>query len=99
MLQWTLGHDGAHMAHRHIGTLAFEAATHFVEKVILVQDEAISAAQRRIWEDLRMVVEPGGATAIAALLTGSYRPQAGERVGVLICGGNADLLKLARVES
>lgn len=74
-----------------IGSLAFEAATHFVEKVVLVNDDAIKAAQQRIWEDVRMIVEPGGATAIAALLTGGYRPQAGERVGVLMCGANADL--------
>jgi threonine dehydratase len=76
---------------RRIGSLAFEAATRFVDKVVLVNDDAISAAQQRIWEDVRMIVEPGGATAIAALLTGGYRPQAGERVGVLMCGANADL--------
>jgi threonine dehydratase len=83
---------------KRIGTLAFEAATRFVEKVVLVDDEAISAAQQRIWEDLRMIVEPGGATAIAALLTGGYRPKAGERVGVLMCGANADLQKIAHLE-
>ncbi len=82
---------------QRIGTLAFEAATRFVEKVVLVNDEAISTAQQRIWEDMRMIVEPGGATAIAALLTGNYRPQAGERVGVLMCGANADLQKIAHL--
>ena len=80
---------------QRIGSLAFDIATHFVEKVVLVNDEAILAAQKRVWEDLRMVVELGGAAAIAALLAGHYRPKAGERVGVLMCGANTDLEKIA----
>jgi threonine dehydratase len=39
---------------------------------------------------LRVVAEPGGATALAALAAGAYRPAAGERVGVLVCGANCD---------
>jgi len=81
---------------RRVGTLAFEIATHYVEKVLLVTDDAIRDAQRRLWEDLRMIVEPGGATALAALLSGQYQPQHGERVGVILCGANTGL---AQIES
>ena len=79
---------------RRIGTLAFNVATRFVERVQLVSDEAIRDAQRRLWEDLRMVVEPAGATALAALLSGHYQPQKDERIGVVLCGANADLTQL-----
>ncbi|MBA2681247.1 MAG: threonine/serine dehydratase [Ktedonobacteraceae bacterium] len=76
---------------RRVGSLAFDIATHFVEKVALVSDEAIRDAQRRLWEDLRIVVEPGGATALAALLSKQYEPSKGERVGVVLCGANVNL--------
>ncbi|MDB5077179.1 MAG: threonine/serine dehydratase, partial [Chloroflexi bacterium] len=56
------------------GALAFAAAQQFVERVVLVEDSQISAAQKMLWEDLRIAAEPGGATALAALLSGSYRP-------------------------
>jgi threonine dehydratase len=39
------------------------------------------------------MAEPGGATALAALLSGAYKPRPGERVGVVLCGSNADLEK------
>lgn len=80
---------------RRVGSLAFEIARSSVDSVRLVSDEAISAAQRRLWEDLRLVVEPGGATALAALLSGQYRPAPGERVCVVLCGANANLSQLA----
>ncbi len=76
---------------RRIGSLAFDVATQFVETTLLVSDEAIRNAQRKLWEDLRIVVEPGGATALAALLSQQYRPQRGERVGVVLCGANVNL--------
>jgi threonine dehydratase len=53
-----------------------------------VTDVAIRQAQPALWKVLRVASEPGGAAAIAALLSGGYRPAAGERVGVLVCGGN-----------
>ena len=59
-------------------------------------DAAIVEAQRRLWRDFSIIAEPGGATAFAALASGAYRPERGERVGVLVCGANADLLALAR---
>ena len=63
----------------------------------LVSDADIRTAQRYLWESLRLVTEPGGATAFAALLSGSYRPSEGERVGVLICGANTEPETFAKV--
>jgi threonine dehydratase len=56
---------------------------------VLVPDAAIAEAQRRLWRGLRVLAEPGGATALAALISGAYRPAPGQRVAVLVCGGNA----------
>jgi threonine dehydratase len=53
-----------------------------------VNDDAIRAARSWLWESLRIVTEPGGATALAGLLSGAYTPEPGERVGVLLCGAN-----------
>lgn len=53
-----------------------------------MEDQAIAAAQRALWEKLRLVVEPGGAAAMAALLSGAYRPEADERIALLLCGAN-----------
>jgi threonine dehydratase len=80
---------------RRAGRLALAIAQRLVERVVLVQDQAIAAAQARLWRDLRIASEPGGATALAALWSGAYQPAAGERVGVLICGGNVDLSHLS----
>jgi threonine dehydratase len=75
---------------RRAGTLAFSLLKQYVDRVILVEDENIREAQRTLWNDLRIVAEPGGATAAAALISGLYQPAPGERVGVVICGGNTD---------
>jgi len=72
---------------RRIGAQCF-ALREFIGASVLVSDEAIRAAQRALWEELRVVAEPGGAAAMAALLSGGYRPAAGERVGVVLCGAN-----------
>ena len=80
---------------KQVGALAFSLAKHYVDRVILVPDQDILAAQRRLWNDLRIIAEPGGATAMAALINGAYQPAPNERVGVVICGGNADLTRLA----
>jgi threonine dehydratase len=63
---------------------------------VLVDDQAIAAARRRLWDRLRVVAEPGGACALAALTSGAWRPGRGERVAVIICGGNTDPSDLAR---
>ncbi len=76
------------LAPRRIGGLVFPIARRHVEQVVLVTDDAIRAAQRALWSILRVVAEPGGAAATAALLSGRYRPAPGERVGVVISGGN-----------
>jgi len=79
---------------RRAGDLVFAVAREAVDRVALVPDDAIRAAQRLLWNELRVACEPGGAAALAALLAGSYRPAAGERVGVLLCGANVDLAEL-----
>ncbi len=68
----------------------FPLAQRFVERVVLVEDDAILQAQRALWRVMKVAAEPGGAAAFAALLSGAYRPRQGERVGVVLCGGNTD---------
>jgi threonine dehydratase len=76
------------LAPRRIGTLAFQLAQQHVARTVLVSDNAIRDAQRALWRVLRVVVEPGGAAAMAALLSGAVRPERGQTVGVLLCGAN-----------
>ncbi|WP_031469577.1 serine/threonine dehydratase [Sciscionella sediminilitoris] len=76
---------------RRIGSIAFGAARRHAVRHVEVSDEAIRAAQRLAWDRLRIGLEGGGATALAALTSGVYVPAAGERVGVLSCGGNLDI--------
>jgi threonine dehydratase len=76
------------LAPKRIGTLAFGIAREHVERTVLVSDDAIVDAQRALWRVLRIVAEPGGAAAMAALLSGVVKPRAGETVGVLLCGAN-----------
>ena len=57
---------------------------------MLVSDDAIRDAQRALWDTVRLMAEPGGAAALAALLSGAYRPEQGERVAVVVCGSNVD---------
>jgi len=76
------------LAPKQVGRLMFPLAQRYVQQVILVSDAAIRRAQATLWDALRIVAEPGGAAAFAALLEGLYRPSKGERVGVILCGGN-----------
>ena len=76
------------LAPKRVGELMFPIAQAFVNRVVLVSDEAILQAQRALWEVLRITAEPGGAAAFAALLSHGYQPAPEERVGVLVCGGN-----------
>jgi threonine dehydratase len=76
------------LAPRRVGELVFPIAQKFVSGTVLVPDEAIREAQRALWKTLRIVAEPGGAAAFAALTSGRYVPQPNERIGILICGGN-----------
>jgi threonine dehydratase len=76
------------LAPRQVGQLMFPIARTSVAEVVLVTDEAIRQAQEKLWSTLRVVTEPGGAAAFAALLSGRYKPSTGERVAVLLCGAN-----------
>jgi len=76
------------LAPRRVGELMFPIAQAYVSGVVLVPDEAIAAAQAALWKVLRVVAEPGGAAALAAIVSGRYRARRGERVGVLVCGAN-----------
>ena len=78
-----------------VGDLAFAIARDHVERSVTVTDDAIRTAQLSLWEAARIAAEPGGATALAALVSGAYVPAGGERVGVVVCGGNVDLASLA----
>ena len=81
------------LAPRRVGEMMFPIAQRYVSRSCLVLDEAIEAAQQALWEVLRVVAEPGGAAALSALLSGRYVPRPGERVGVLVCGGNTTAVK------
>ena len=73
---------------RRVGDVAFEVAREHVAESVLVDDEAIVEAQRLLWDRLRVLAEPGGAVALAAIVSGAYLPRRGERLAAVICGGN-----------
>jgi threonine dehydratase len=79
-----------------IGSLALAVARRAVAQVALVADTDIRRAQRWLWDEVRIVAEPGGAAAVAALLSGAYRPQGKERVLAVVCGANTDPETFAR---
>jgi threonine dehydratase len=80
---------------RQVGSLMFPIARAYVSDAVLVTDSAIAAAQSLLWDRFRLVAEPGGATALAALLSGRFVPPPGARVGVLVCGANTDPAKVS----
>jgi len=73
-----------------LGAAPWDVVHRYVHDAVVVEDEEIRAAQRAIWDGLRLIAEPGGAAALAALRTGAYRPEQGERVAVVVCGANCD---------
>ncbi len=75
---------------RQVGSLMFPIAQSHVTQAVLVDDDAIRAAQRLLWDRFRLVAEPGGATALAGILSGAFTPPPGARIGVLVCGSNTD---------
>jgi threonine dehydratase len=83
------------LAPRQVGQLMFPIAQEYVRESLLVTDDEIVESQKKLWQTMRIAAEPGGATAFAALLSGRYQPQAGERVGVVVCGGNTDAVNFA----
>ncbi|RWC44288.1 MAG: threonine/serine dehydratase [Mesorhizobium sp.] len=84
------------LAPKRVGEMMFPIAEAFVERSILVSDDEIIAAQAALWDRVRIIAEPGGAAAFAAILSGRYAPAAGERVAVLVCGANANPAKFGR---
>lgn len=84
------------LAPRRVGELTFPIIQRHVHGTVLVTDDAIRDAQRRLWRLLRVVAEPGGAAALAALISGRYVPAANERVAVLICGANTTAVEFDR---
>lgn len=73
---------------KKIGQICFDLAVAQDVHCVTVTDDAITDAQRALWQEMRLLVEPAGATALAALMSGAYVPVPGERVAVLLCGGN-----------
>lgn len=84
------------LAPPQVGSLMFPIAQKYLADAVLVSDDAIRDAQRRLWDVLRIVAEPGGATALAALLSRRYRPTSDERVAVLLCGANTTAVDFDR---
>ncbi len=81
---------------RRIGDLTFPIAQRYVDQVVLVSDDDIRAAQAMLWSALTIVAEPGGAAACAALISKRYRPSAGERVCIMVSGGNTTAVDFSR---
>jgi threonine dehydratase len=77
------------LAPRRVGELMFPIAQQHVAGVMLVEDDDIVRAQDVLWDSFRLAVEPGGAAAFAALLSGHYTPSRDEHVVVILCGANA----------
>jgi threonine dehydratase len=84
------------LAPRRVGELMFPIARAHIARVVLVADAAIRRAQEALWESLRVVAEPGGAAAFSALLDRAYVPEPGERVGVVVSGGNTTAVDFGR---
>jgi threonine dehydratase len=87
------------LAPRRVGELMFPIARRHVERVVLVADADIHRAQQTLWEALRVVAEPGGAAAFSALLSGAYQPAPGERVAVVVSGGNTTAVEFGEFKA
>jgi threonine dehydratase len=82
---------------RRVGSLMFPIASKYISsEVVLVSDDEIRNAQIGLWDRLRVVAEPGGVAAFAAILSKKYRPEDGERVAVIVCGGNTTAVDFTR---
>jgi len=84
---------------KSVGAVNHAICSRHVDHVALVDDEAILSAMALLWNSFQIAAEPGGATALAALLSGAYRPLPGERLGILICGGNVDPAQLPKADA
>ncbi|HKR10502.1 MAG TPA: threonine/serine dehydratase [Pyrinomonadaceae bacterium] len=79
------------LAPRQVGEMMFPIAQKYVSESVLVTDDHIREAQKKLWQTVRIVAEPGGATAFAALLSGRFKAEPGQRIGVVVCGGNTNI--------
>ncbi len=84
------------LAPRRVGKQMFPIAQQHVGEVILVGDDDIRRAQWLLWNTVRVVAEPGGVAALAAVLCGGYKPKSDERVGVLLCGSNTTAVDFSK---
>ena len=73
-----------------VGDIPWQILSELVDEAVTVPDSAIVEARQRLWDEIRVVAESGGAAALAALTSGAYTPQKGERVAVIVCGANTD---------
>jgi threonine dehydratase len=83
------------LAPRQVGALMFPLAQRHVAGTVLVSDDAIRRAQHTLWSALRVVVEPGGSAAFAALADAAFEARAGQRIGIVLCGANTDAVRFA----
>ncbi len=84
---------------KRLGAIAWEITQRHVAESLLLTDDAIRAAQRFPWREFQIAVEPAAALALAALQTGAVKPEAGERVALILCGANLDPSTLAEAAS
>lgn len=82
------------LAPRRVGENVFPIVAEYARQTVLVSDDAIAKAQATLWRALRVVAEPGGAAAFSAISSGAYRPEAGERVAIIVSGGNTAAVNL-----
>jgi len=75
---------------RRLGAIAWELARRHVAESLLLSDDAILVAQRFLWHEFKLAVEPAAALPLAALQTGAVQPAAGDRVCLIVCGANLD---------
>jgi threonine dehydratase len=80
---------------RRIGAIAWDVTQRHVRDALLLPDDAIRAAQHWLWREMKLAVEPAAALPLAALQSGAYRPDANEKVCLIVCGGNVDPATLA----
>ena len=71
-----------------IGRMDFEICKKYVDDVVLVSDESMKIAVKSLLFDSHILAEPSGAAPVAALLSGAYKPESGEKIGLVISGGN-----------
>ncbi|QHO73965.1 threonine dehydratase [Bradyrhizobium sp. CCBAU 051011] len=85
------------LAPRRVGEKVFPIVRKYAPQTVLVSDAAIAEAQATLWRALRIVAEPGGAAAFSAILSGAYKPSSGERVAVIVSGGNTAAVEFDRL--